>query len=327
MEASELKNQFLHSLELKNYDQFERRLLRLREQRMLPPVILLEGPKGIGKSLAVLKVSSLMLCESLKMDSEQVSPCGECQSCLALRVGKHPDHLYLDSTEDTGVELAKRVQKFVEFGPENDIKLLNLVDCDSLNASAVNRLLKTLEEPNPNIIFLLTTSRLQALLPTLRSRCVEWPAPVFPKQLTREIVESELFRANRTCAPEKLDMLVDRFYRSPGSCLEGLDRDEVIGIQEMCRKVVQASSLKELAQVSKWAAAYTKTSIYALLNELEYALNQEYRSNKQALQFGKLKKRRTILRRVRRLVKTNQNLALNNTLLLESVASTQLPGS
>jgi DNA polymerase-3 subunit delta' len=100
--------------------------------------------------------------------------CGSCPACLRIARGVHPDVSVIEPG-DTGVIKVDQIRDVVDraaYRPfEGRRRVVIFDDADSLMPSAQNALLKTLEEPPASAVFLLITSRPDALLPTVRSRC------------------------------------------------------------------------------------------------------------------------------------------------------------
>jgi DNA polymerase-3 subunit delta' len=102
--------------------------------------------------------------------------CLRCRSCLKAADGSHPDILYVNH-EKPGVitvqEIRSQVVGTVDILPyESDYKVIIIADAEKMNPQAQNALLKTIEEPPSYAVILLLTSQVEALLPTIRSRCV-----------------------------------------------------------------------------------------------------------------------------------------------------------
>lgn len=155
--------------------------------------LLLAGPRGVGKGHFARGLAAWLLCEG------EGRPCGACRSCTQLAAGSHPNALWL-STEglycatldasrqeaaiplwlpdkdsrkreiavDAIRELIARLGLSTHYGQSR----LALVDpADALNASGINALLKTIEEPPAGTHVVLVAERWRALPATLRSRC------------------------------------------------------------------------------------------------------------------------------------------------------------
>lgn len=137
----------------------------------LPHAALLAGPGGTGKHQFAEAFVAGWLCQS----SNQGHACGQCQSCRLLSAGTHPDLCFprpsgksLQLKVDDIRSLVTFCSKTAQLGER---RLVWLTPASSMNLSAQNALLKTLEEPGRNTLLLLVADRPQLLLPTVRSRC------------------------------------------------------------------------------------------------------------------------------------------------------------
>lgn len=160
----------------------------LREGR-LPHALLFTGPDGIGKRLLAQVLAAAILCEA------QEGPCGCCDSCRAMQLGSHPDYLEVvpeqngKSAAQIRIEAIRSVQTQVSRYPVLAKQRVVLIDeADRMNEAAQNSLLKTLEEPEGPVTFLLVTSARSALLDTILSRCM----PMAFGMLTPEEMEPVL---------------------------------------------------------------------------------------------------------------------------------------
>lgn len=136
---------------------------------------LLHGPAGIGKRDLAERLGALLLCGAVRDDAA----CGACKSCLLLRAGSHPDFFELQPEEADKPIRVDQVRELVDFVVQTaqlgGRKLVLLEPAEAMNLNAANALLKVLEEPPADVVFLLVSDALQKLLPTLRSRCRIFP--------------------------------------------------------------------------------------------------------------------------------------------------------
>lgn len=131
---------------------------------------LLAGPAGSGKHTLARLLAAAMECEGPQ------PPCGVCRACRKALSGNHPDILMVDDPErkQVPVDLVRQARTELFVRPnEGRRKVLIFPRAQDLNASAQNALLKVLEEPPDYGAFLLLARSPEALLPTIRSRCVE----------------------------------------------------------------------------------------------------------------------------------------------------------
>jgi len=138
----------------------------------LAHALLLAGPRGAGKGHFAAGLASFLLCESPERARR---PCGECRSCAQIAAGTHPNLMRLQPAEDKrdiAIDdvraLLDRLHLSSHYG---QAKLAIIEPADALNASGVNALLKTVEEPPPATHLLFVSERWRALPATLRSRC------------------------------------------------------------------------------------------------------------------------------------------------------------
>ncbi len=146
-------------------------LLRAVVARSVPQTLLFDGPDGVGKRTMALALASAINCAQSAIDGDA---CGTCSSCRRIARAQHPDIVTLVPNEKgtITVEMARDVVGQASYRPFEARRRVVIVDAaDTLQPSAQNALLKTLEEPPPSSMFILVTSRPDSLLETVRSRC------------------------------------------------------------------------------------------------------------------------------------------------------------
>ncbi|HGF2963741.1 TPA: DNA polymerase III subunit delta', partial [Burkholderia multivorans] len=179
------------------------RLQQLRAQ--WPHALLLHGQAGIGKLQFAQHLARGFLCESPQPNGE---PCGTCAACTWFAQGNHPDYRIVlpealageapgaaddakpADADDSGkktrtpskeikIEQVRALLDFCGVGSHRGgLRVVVLYPAEALNVAASNALLKTLEEPPPGVVFLLVSARIDRLLPTIVSRCRQWPMSV-----------------------------------------------------------------------------------------------------------------------------------------------------
>ncbi len=129
---------------------------------------LFSGPRGVGKTTTARLLAMAVNCEN---EEVRVRPCGECESCLLVRRGSHPDVIELDAASNNSVDDIRDLREKVRLAPMRGGKRVWVLDeAHMLTRSASNALLKTLEEPPPNLVFILATTEPEKLPPTILSR-------------------------------------------------------------------------------------------------------------------------------------------------------------
>jgi DNA polymerase-3 subunit delta' len=126
---------------------------------------LLTGPPGSGRSVAARAFAAALQCPR--------GGCGECESCITVRAGTHPD-VTVVSPEGLsyGVREARMLARSVADAPVGGRwRVVIVEDADRLTESAGNALLRAIEEPPPRAVFMLCAPTIEDVLPTVRSRC------------------------------------------------------------------------------------------------------------------------------------------------------------
>lgn len=137
---------------------------------------LFHGADGIGKRQVAIRLAQTILCEQ-NVDEAQTDSCGVCRGCLQVEARTHPDFLLIEpdpeqTTPQIKIEQIRELESQVVYRPLIAARKVFIVDeADRLTIGAANALLKTLEEPPTHALFLLVTSRIDALPATIRSRC------------------------------------------------------------------------------------------------------------------------------------------------------------
>ncbi len=137
---------------------------------------LLYGADGIGKRQVAFRLAQAILCER-NVNELEADSCGACRGCLQVITRTHPDFLLIEPDPEQATPLIKieqirELESQVVYRPLIAARKVFIVDeADRLTIGAANALLKTLEEPPTHALFLLVTSRIDALPATIRSRC------------------------------------------------------------------------------------------------------------------------------------------------------------
>jgi DNA polymerase-3 subunit delta' len=166
---------------------------RLQELSKRPPQgLLFKGSKGIGKLDLALNFAYSLLCEKPQASG---LACGICPACHWLSQGSHPDFRLLQpdvlslAGEETEsgkkpskqitVEQVRELADFLGMSAHQGGKRVVVIHpAEAMNSNAANALLKSLEEPPRDMLFILVTHKPQQLLPTILSRCVSFALTV-----------------------------------------------------------------------------------------------------------------------------------------------------
>jgi len=158
------------------------------DRARLPHALLLHGRRGTGKRAFALEFARMLLCQA----PTGAGACGRCAACHLFEVGTHPDYRLIEPLESAegeeggragarGIAIAqvRELEDFVALSTHHrGPRVIVMHPAEAMNAPAANALLKTLEEPTENTIFLLVSHQPQQLLPTVRSRCRQIAMPM-----------------------------------------------------------------------------------------------------------------------------------------------------
>jgi DNA polymerase-3 subunit delta' len=247
---------------------------------------LFAGPAGVGKTTTALAFARALLCAHPVAGDA----CGNCRSCRQVAGGNHPD-LFLLKPAGASIKIEQvrgMLRRVTYRSYQGGRKVFIISPADTMTAEAANCLLKTLEEPPGDTVFILLTSQPQALLPTVLSRCQQYsfkgiPLPELSEGLVRlhglDKSEAGLYavRAGGSMGKalayatgtlkEEQDLVLDLAVELPGAgVVEALnkagrlaeDRDKVSGV---------------LAFLKCW---YRDLLVFAATGEPELLYNQEH---------------------------------------------------
>ena len=127
------------------------------------------GPRGVGKTTTARIFAKMINCSN---PSDDMEPCGTCESCLSFAEGRSYCIHELDAASNNGVEDIKALMDQVRIPPQVGRYSVYIIDeVHMLSQAAFNVFLKTLEEPPAHAIFILATTEKHKILPTILSRC------------------------------------------------------------------------------------------------------------------------------------------------------------
>lgn len=152
----------------------------VREQSVSHAYIL-SGEPGSGRKTAAQAVAAALLCTG-----EGERPCGQCRACRMIRERSHPDLRFLTHEKPGTVSVDEVREQVIADAPirpyYGPYKIYILDEAEKMNPQAQNALLKTIEEPPSYVILFLITASADALLPTIRSRCIHLKTQPLPDE-------------------------------------------------------------------------------------------------------------------------------------------------
>lgn len=167
-------------------------LQQLLRQQRLPATQLWYGPEHSGKTTLVYNLTFWLLCD--KRDAATGVPCLQCNNCKLLLHDHHPNVFRYSVSEGIAIQkagIAQGIQQWQRKPLLNTNRVVIITEAEMLTEEAANALLKALEEPHPSIYFILCTSHIEKILPTIISRCAQLS---FLPRATVQLIDETLFK-------------------------------------------------------------------------------------------------------------------------------------
>ena len=135
---------------------------------MISHAYLFYGPRGSGKTTIARLLAKAINCEN----RQGFEPCNQCSSCLEINEGRYLDLIEIDAASHRGIDEIRELRDGIRFVPtKSRYKVFIIDESHQLTKEAANALLKTLEEPPDYAIFILATTEIHKMIPTIVSRC------------------------------------------------------------------------------------------------------------------------------------------------------------
>jgi DNA polymerase-3 subunit gamma/tau len=204
---------------------------------------LFSGPRGSGKTTIARLLAKTLNCENRK--EKTAEPCNKCSSCHEINENRAIDLIEIDAASNRGIDEIRELKDGIRFLPTKSRYKVFIVDeSHQLSKDAANALLKTLEEPPSHAIFVLATTEIHKMIPTIVSRCQRFD---FRKLTLPEIVgRLETISRKEKAKIEKpaLELIA---LNSGGSVrdAEGL-LDQVLVFSGSEDRPIQSADIKEL---------------------------------------------------------------------------------
>ncbi len=171
-------------------------LLNAIQNNRLAHAYLFSGARGVGKTSMARLLAKAVNCEK----GPTIHPCGECHLCKEIAAGISVDVLEIDGASNRGIDNIRELKDQIKYAPlKGKYKIYIIDEVHMLTTEAFNALLKTLEEPPPNTIFVMATTELHKIPSTILSRCQQFQF----KKISRLEIMNQL---KRIIQEEKIEM-------------------------------------------------------------------------------------------------------------------------
>ena len=227
------------------------------------------GTRGTGKTTAAKVFARAINC----LNPKNGEPCNECEACKNILSGNTTDVVEMDAASNNSVENIRNIRQEVAYVTTGlKYKVYIIDEAHMLSTGAFNALLKTLEEPPENVVFILATTEEHKILPTILSRCIRLEFKKISKQDIKSRLKKVLVDYNmeyQEDALEEIATLADGGMRDALSilerCINSSDSITKSKVEEIVG-VVEKAVLEELIlNILEYNVKETAVSVDAIL--------------------------------------------------------------
>ena len=191
------------------------------EQEKISHAYLFSGPRGTGKTSVAKIFAKAMNCPN-QVDGE---PCNNCYICQAVTEGSLEDVIEMDAASNNGVDEIREIRDKSTYAPSLARYKVYIIDeVHMLSTGAFNALLKTLEEPTQNVVFILATTELHKIPATILSRVQRFEFKSIRTQDIKNHIQTILSKENISFEPEAVEIIARRAEGGMRDALSILDQ-------------------------------------------------------------------------------------------------------
>jgi DNA polymerase-3 subunit gamma/tau len=218
---------------------FLREMVRVEK---VPPALIFGGIRGTGKTTSARIFAAALNCEK----QETGDACGHCPSCESVQQGTSMSVTEIDAASNGGVGEMRDIRDMCLYGHPGRWRVVLLDEAHSMSKEAFNSLLKLLEEPPPNTVFILLTTEVDKILETVQSRSMQFDfrriTPMDIANRLRQIADAESIEVENSLLLE----IASRVQGGMRDAVMALSQIDLMGI----KTVAAYNELQGVADVS-----------------------------------------------------------------------------
>jgi DNA polymerase III subunit gamma/tau len=230
---------------------------------------LLTGTRGTGKTTLARIIAKALNCDT----GISASPCGVCSSCTQIDSGRFVDYIEIDAASNRGVGEIQQLLEQAQFAPTaGRFKVYVIDEVHMLSNHAFNAMLKTLEEPPPDVKFLLATTDPQKIPVTVLSRCLQFNLKNVPPDTLQKHLAWVLEQEGIAAEPTALTWIAAAAQGSVRDSLSLTDQAIAYGAGQVTAPAVQSMlglvQRELLAKLLSDIAEHQPAAAFATMEEL-----------------------------------------------------------